>query len=65
MSEESRRPVTETDAARYLAVSPSTLRRWRWVGKGPRYFRIGNVIRYRTSDLDQFVGAHSAAECGS
>jgi excisionase family DNA binding protein len=43
------------EAAAYLNSSTSTLAKRRLYGNGPRYHRIGTAIRYRKSDLDQFM----------
>ena len=42
-------------AADYLKVSYRTLQNWRSAKVGPPYNRIGGLIRYRQSDLDEFV----------
>ena len=51
---------TELDAAGLLALSPKTLRRWRWAGKGPGFVKIGGAVRYRAGDLEAFVLAGQA-----
>ena len=52
----SERLVNEYRAAELLGVSVSTLRNWRFSGKGPRYFRVGDrSIRYDPSDLRAFA----------
>lgn len=61
MPESVESPFAEREAARYLAISLSTLRRWRRSKKGPAYFRVDNVIRYRKVDLDAFVTANTEA----
>jgi len=45
----------EHQAAAWLQVSLSTVRRWRKNGTGPRFFRFGALIRYRLEDLQKFV----------
>jgi excisionase family DNA binding protein len=45
------------EAAAYLNVQPSTLEQWRWNGRGPRFCKIGRSVRYRQSDLDEFLNA--------
>jgi len=45
------------EAAAYLRTSPSTLAKRRLYGTGPRYCRIGRAIRYRKSDLDDFMAS--------
>ena len=48
--------LTEAEAAEYLRVSRSYLRKARCYGGGPRYVRIGKrAIRYRIEDLDAWI----------
>lgn len=42
-------------AADYLSCSESWLAHQRIKGKGPRFIRMGHVIRYRRADLDSYV----------
>lgn len=53
--------MTTAEAAEYLDVKPGTLEKWRYLEKGPRYYKIGGKrVRYRKSDLDAFLagGCH-------
>lgn len=44
--------LLKTDAvARMLGLSPGTLRRWRCLGRGPRYIKVGAVVRYDSADI--------------
>jgi hypothetical protein len=54
-------PLTEVEAAQFLRVSLSTLRRRRRTNAGPAFFRIGAVIRYRRRDLEEFIAANLIA----
>jgi hypothetical protein len=48
--------VNEDEAARILALRVTTLRRWRWAGKGPAFRKIGaSAVRYSLADLEKFV----------
>lgn len=51
--------VDSVAAARFFGVSETTLARWRYEGKGPRYVKIsdsrGGTIRYRIIDLLEFI----------
>ena len=47
--------VTELEAATFLALSPKTLSRWRWAGKGPSYKKLGSSVRYAPEDLEAFA----------
>ena len=53
--------LSEKEAAAYLAVSMSTLRRWRRARSGPDHFRFGGVLRYSRSDLDRFIAKFTNA----
>ena len=48
------------EAAQYLHSSASTLAKLRVYGGGPIFCRIGRAIRYRRSDLDEFMAAGRA-----
>ena len=50
---------TEKEAAAYLSVSLSTMRRWRKKGTGPENFHFGGVLRYSRSTLDEFIKQHT------
>ena len=50
------RPVlTEKEAATWLSLKESTLRAWRYRGKGPSFLRFGSAIRYSIDDLEDFM----------
>jgi len=60
------RYFTPKEAAVRLRTSPSTLAKRRLFGTGPRYCRIGRAIRYRQSDLDEFMATtavSSTSDC--
>lgn len=45
-------------AARFLGLSVRTLERHRLAGTGPQYARLGRLIRYRQSDLKDWVDSN-------
>ncbi|MBN98159.1 MAG: hypothetical protein CME16_02750 [Gemmatimonadetes bacterium] len=47
--------IREEDAANYLGLSPKTLARWRWAGKGPVFHKFGSAVRYSVDELESFV----------
>ena len=47
--------LKETEAARWLGLKVTTLRRWRWAGKGPVFRKIGGAVRYHPQDLATFI----------
>ena len=46
---------TPAHVAGILCVSPATLRKWRWEGKGPRFVKIGRKVAYRQVDINAYV----------
>jgi excisionase family DNA binding protein len=51
--------ITEKEAAAYLTVSITTMRRWRLNGTGPKSFHTGDIVRYRREDIDAWVDTNS------
>lgn len=49
------RLYTSEEAAEYLRTPKATLRTWRARNQGPRYSKMGRNVRYRQSQLDEFV----------
>ena len=47
--------VDTREAAQVLKLKPATLAQWRWMGKGPRFRKIGNAVRYAVRDLEDYV----------
>jgi predicted DNA-binding transcriptional regulator AlpA len=45
-------------AAKLLAISVRTLERHRVTGTGPRWARLGRLVRYRQSDLTAWVDSN-------
>jgi len=47
--------VGEVELAARLGVSRSTLQSWRYNGRGPRFIKIGRLVRYRYADVEVFL----------
>lgn len=47
--------LTPAEAGAYLRVSDRTLENFRIDGGGPRYRKIGRMVRYTIPDLDAWV----------
>lgn len=47
--------LSPADAAVFLGVGYSTLKKWRSEGSGPRYAKVGGSVLYRPADLDAYV----------
>ena len=35
-------------------ISPKTLERWRWLGQGPKFLKLGSRILYRREDIETY-----------
>lgn len=55
---------TETQVSEILQVNLACLRRWRLRGEGPRYIKVGPLVRYRPGDVDEWLGALPTAGNG-
>ncbi|MGW5522271.1 helix-turn-helix transcriptional regulator [Gordonia sp. NPDC003950] len=47
------------EAAAYVCSTPRTLEQFRYLGKGPKYYKLGQKVVYRRSDLDAWLDAHA------
>jgi predicted DNA-binding transcriptional regulator AlpA len=47
--------LNATEAAAFLTMGVQTLADWRSAGVGPRYIKVGRNVRYRRSDLLQWL----------
>lgn len=48
------RHFNQIDLARRWKMSPRTLERWRWLGTGPAYIKLGGKVIYRLEDVVAF-----------
>lgn len=49
--------LTEEETAVVLRVSRKTLERWRSVGGGPRFVKVGRRVYYRQPTLEEYLTA--------
>lgn len=47
--------LTEKEVANQITVSLASLRRWRLMQRGPRFVKVGALVRYRPEDLEQWM----------
>lgn len=46
----------ESEVAEMLLVSKACLRRWRMLGHGPRWIKVGKrLVRYRRHDVERWL----------
>jgi len=49
--------IRTSEAAELLGLRVSTLEAWRCRGGGPVFLKLGKAVRYRKSDLENFMDA--------
>lgn len=49
--------LTASEAARYLKMSPATLKRHRANSAGPKAIRLGRRIYFSVADLDSYINS--------
>ena len=62
------RHLDQTDLAERWNISARTLERWRWIGDGPRFVKLGGRVRYRLEDVEAYEAQQvraSIAETGA
>lgn len=50
--------LSTREAAEHLRNSSRTFIRWRGLGLGPPYIRVGGKVRYLRRDLDEWLARH-------
>ena len=46
--------MTQSQLAQRWMLSPRTLEQWRWLGKGPKFLKIGARVLYREEDIEAY-----------
>ena len=44
----------QVELARRWKLSPRTLERWRWLGLGPVFIKVGGRVVYRLEDVEAY-----------
>lgn len=47
--------MTQRDLAAYLGKSTAWAERARWAGNGPKFIKLGRHVRYRASDVLDWI----------
>ena len=47
--------MTTIEAAAYVGLKKPTMERFRFLGQGPAYCKLGGAVRYRKKDLDEWL----------
>ena len=49
------RLLNEQQVSEMLGVSVASLRRWRLLRRGPRFFKLGSAVRYSQEDINAWL----------
>ena len=52
------RYLNQAELARRWSISPRTLERWRHLGRGPRFCKIGSRCVYLVSEVEAYERLH-------
>jgi predicted DNA-binding transcriptional regulator AlpA len=57
VSTEKKKILTTTETSEYIngKVKPETLVKWRRLGKGPKFLKLGRNVGYLVEDVDQWL----------
>jgi excisionase family DNA binding protein len=55
------RLLTVNEVAELLRCSKSSLDKWRLIGGGPRFVRVGARVRYRPADVAAYIAEQTRA----
>ncbi|WP_306537408.1 AlpA family transcriptional regulator [Geobacter sp.] len=47
--------MTQAEVKEITGLADSTLEQWRLKGKGPKFIKLGRLVRYRTSDVQAYI----------
>ena len=56
--------LNRKDAAAYIGLATGTLDRWRTERHGPSYIKVGGAVRYKISDLEEWLNSNRVALTG-
>jgi hypothetical protein len=59
------RHFNQVQLARRWSISPRTLERWRWLGQGPQYLKIGGRVVYRLDDVEAYEAQQARSSTAS
>jgi hypothetical protein len=53
--------LNQVELARRWRITHRTLERWRWLGQGPTYLKLGGRVAYKLADIEDFEAARAIA----
>jgi hypothetical protein len=56
--------INQVQLSRRWGLSPRTLEKWRWRGKGPRFLKLEGKVVYRLDDVVAYEADHMRERTG-
>jgi hypothetical protein len=56
--------INQVQLSRRWGLSPRTLEKWRWRGKGPRFLKLEGKVVYRLADVVAYEADHMRERTG-
>jgi excisionase family DNA binding protein len=53
--------IDQTALCRMLGVTTKTVEMWRVRGRGPRFVKVGSLVRYRKADIQAWLTSRTAS----
>jgi hypothetical protein len=50
--------INQAQLAKRWNISMRTLERWRWLGRGPVFLKLGGRVLYRLEDIETYEANH-------
>ena len=47
--------LTQKEVKEITGLADSTLEQWRLKGKGPKFIKLGRLVRYRLTDVQAYI----------
>ena len=57
--------LNQRELAERWNISQRTLERWRWVGDGPQFLKLGGRVVYRVEDVERYEVEQLRSHTGS
>jgi hypothetical protein len=57
--------LNQRELAERWNISQRTLERWRWVGDGPQFLKLGGRVVYRVEDVERYEAEQLRSHTGS
>lgn len=51
--------INEIKLAELIGIKSSTLRKWRYEGKGPKFVKFGHRVMYNMADVEAYIQAQT------